>query len=579
MSVMKSGTISRDEIWSGEILVTGDVVVAPKATLTLLPGTVVLFAARSSDNTLLKRMSLHQMSKIPWVSGRVDLRHKCCIIVRGTLKAAGENDAKISIGNEGWGGSIMLYRRRPHEIRNCRIAYGAFGVMAGSDEAEITDSEFTDNTFGIFCKSACRIKGNLVRGNTIGIAASNCEPVITGNEIAGNSDTGILASFSKLTITGNRVSGNDLGILQMNSTENRIEENELSGNRIGVVSTNCVKCVIGKNTITGNTDAGIVNNGKNEALEVLGNEIGGSPRGMNSRENTEVTVTLNRFKALEVGMSFLDQSKGDVRENELREISEVGIECRDIAGVSLVKNVLQGVNRGIHCVDEAQAGVEGNLVESAGPGIECGGVAGVRVSGNTVTSAKESCVRYGMNAAGEVSGNVLKGRCGIEVSGTSHIRLEGNRVVTGETGINFRERSGGVVEGNDIQGEDGRDTTGICVSGGAEVSARSNGITKVVRGISASEQAQVRTEKNRIESLGTGIESSGAAAVRILGDEITSAGESCVRYGANAAGEVENVSLNGVRGIEAAGTSQVKVKGARIVAVDAGISYCEGAGG
>lgn len=44
-----SGMILTNQIWSGEIHVTGDVEVLPWSTLTILPGTVIKVAARSDD--------------------------------------------------------------------------------------------------------------------------------------------------------------------------------------------------------------------------------------------------------------------------------------------------------------------------------------------------------------------------------------------------------------------------------------------------------------------------------------------------------------------------------------------------
>ncbi|MCP4705530.1 MAG: hypothetical protein GY865_13095, partial [candidate division Zixibacteria bacterium] len=46
-----SGTLNEDETWSGTITVTGDVIVPEGMTLTLLPGTEVLFSANYDDTT------------------------------------------------------------------------------------------------------------------------------------------------------------------------------------------------------------------------------------------------------------------------------------------------------------------------------------------------------------------------------------------------------------------------------------------------------------------------------------------------------------------------------------------------
>src|SRR3989344_7751743 len=44
-----SGTIGRNQVWSGDISVTGDIIVEKGVTLTLLPGTIVTVTAFSDD--------------------------------------------------------------------------------------------------------------------------------------------------------------------------------------------------------------------------------------------------------------------------------------------------------------------------------------------------------------------------------------------------------------------------------------------------------------------------------------------------------------------------------------------------
>jgi hypothetical protein len=45
----KSGTLARDEIWSGDIYITGDIFVPEDVTLTIEPGTIIKMAANSDD--------------------------------------------------------------------------------------------------------------------------------------------------------------------------------------------------------------------------------------------------------------------------------------------------------------------------------------------------------------------------------------------------------------------------------------------------------------------------------------------------------------------------------------------------
>jgi len=48
-SATTSGDILTDEVWSGEVLVTGDVWLKPGVTLSIEPGVVVKFSDNSDD--------------------------------------------------------------------------------------------------------------------------------------------------------------------------------------------------------------------------------------------------------------------------------------------------------------------------------------------------------------------------------------------------------------------------------------------------------------------------------------------------------------------------------------------------
>jgi len=48
-SATTSGRLTQDETWSGNLLLTGDVEIPPRITLTVQPGTTVRFTAQSDD--------------------------------------------------------------------------------------------------------------------------------------------------------------------------------------------------------------------------------------------------------------------------------------------------------------------------------------------------------------------------------------------------------------------------------------------------------------------------------------------------------------------------------------------------
>jgi hypothetical protein len=88
-AVQKTGHISSDETWSGTIHITGDIQVDPGATLTVLPGTLILIAARSDDQhgghfTPVDRFN----PKDPPFEGdkRVEFWVQGTLLVQGTLR-------------------------------------------------------------------------------------------------------------------------------------------------------------------------------------------------------------------------------------------------------------------------------------------------------------------------------------------------------------------------------------------------------------------------------------------------------------------------------------------------------------
>ncbi len=94
--VSKTGEITSDEIWSGEIYITGDIIVVEPATLTILPGTKVIFSAHSDDQ--------HSGGEVPmdeWIAQHDDptqtleYAQSHCVMDVFTLIARGTPDEMI----------------------------------------------------------------------------------------------------------------------------------------------------------------------------------------------------------------------------------------------------------------------------------------------------------------------------------------------------------------------------------------------------------------------------------------------------------------------------------------------------
>ncbi len=101
------GTIERNEVWSGTIRVTGDIIVRPGATLTIQPGTTVLVSANSDRQNLmaipfwLKRGIAQERDQyIHQGEPYRDEEQHVTIWIDGTLNATGTAERRIVIRSD-----------------------------------------------------------------------------------------------------------------------------------------------------------------------------------------------------------------------------------------------------------------------------------------------------------------------------------------------------------------------------------------------------------------------------------------------------------------------------------------------
>ncbi len=87
LAITTSGTLTQDEIWTGEILITGDIVIPEGITLTVLPGTSITFSGDGSDNDV-ETAILNEL----WLG-------KSNLLVKGDLRIQGEEGGGESENN------------------------------------------------------------------------------------------------------------------------------------------------------------------------------------------------------------------------------------------------------------------------------------------------------------------------------------------------------------------------------------------------------------------------------------------------------------------------------------------------
>jgi hypothetical protein len=167
--------IKSDMVWSGRITVRGVVVVGRSATLTIKPGTTVLFEKIDSNDDGI---------------GDSEIR------VLGRLLARGTYDNPILFQSaaadphrKDWSYILFFTSGRENVVEHCVIKHGFSGLQAHFSTVNIANVTFQDNHEGLrFGRAKLNIKNNRFVDNDIGIRFTRMEgPVsITFNEIRDN---------------------------------------------------------------------------------------------------------------------------------------------------------------------------------------------------------------------------------------------------------------------------------------------------------------------------------------------------------------------------------------------------------
>ncbi len=228
-----SGTLTHDEIWSGRVHITGDVVVPEGLTLNIKAGTKITFANKSDYN-----------ANLPFAA---DLGiNKCNLIIKGDLKIQGTEDNEVIIGEKvydlntesiiNWGGIIFDGTNGDSVIEHCVVRYADIGIsFAGYSTAIITQNIIAENSVGIMVFGSANpwIKNNRIHHNILwGIFCyEDSFPIINDNIVEKN-EVGIGSTDSSSpTITCNTVANNKVGILIQGKSKPRNTNNQFIDNK------------------------------------------------------------------------------------------------------------------------------------------------------------------------------------------------------------------------------------------------------------------------------------------------------------------------------------------------------------
>jgi len=170
-------TLTKDTVWSGTVKVAGQVVVEKGATLTIRPGTKVVFMPGRQDDEGLSD------------SG---------IVVKGSIIAKGKPGARITFTSgtgmpkPGDWGEIKIFESPGSVFRDCDFSYGGWGLHVHESSVKVTRCTFTQNSFGGIRGKAgdLEVAHSRIEGMDIGLRYWKGSPYIHHNTITGNG-TGI----------------------------------------------------------------------------------------------------------------------------------------------------------------------------------------------------------------------------------------------------------------------------------------------------------------------------------------------------------------------------------------------------
>lgn len=211
--VKKSGVLSSDEIWSGRIMIMGDVTVPEGVTLTIQPGTIVGFNADTGKYKLTIDGSLY-------AEGNKDQRITFASLA---LETQAEDWIGLIFGKSSLNSRLGFCRFMHHSeilcysdslrITDCIFKECKIGVVCERSSPIIENSEFNNNRIGIKCIDGAEpeIRQNLIQANYNGILCEDSsDPSIVKNQIDHNYQHAIVChSASSPDITSNNIVSND----------------------------------------------------------------------------------------------------------------------------------------------------------------------------------------------------------------------------------------------------------------------------------------------------------------------------------------------------------------------------------
>jgi len=246
--------LTEDVSWRGEVLVEGTVTIAPQATLTLEPGTVVRFRRTAGNEN-----------------------GSAALLVQGRIHARGSNDKPVLFTSAfdgvmagDWDGIVLLASEKKNLMEHCRVEGAVTGFEGMFASLTMKHVQFAACRTGVkFRDSSAVIAGGGANGCGVGLFLRESEVDIMDANFSRNRQA-VIATGTSLYLAGTTFSSNEGVALTADSCRLRISGCSFTANGSGLRLNSCEGSV-SASRIDKNTDDGL--SLVKSRLKVNGNEL------------------------------------------------------------------------------------------------------------------------------------------------------------------------------------------------------------------------------------------------------------------------------------------------------------------
>jgi len=246
--------LAEDTVWRGEVLVQGVLAVAPQATLSIEPGTVVRFRRKGAQAPLLvvqgrivavgtretpviftssfaqpapgdwqgililgsEKKNQLEHCRIEGAETGIDVLFSS-VTLKGVWAEQGGTgirfqDALVVMDGGGASGcgTALSFTESEATLRNLSLTGNRQGLVALKSSIYLFEANLSGNKEAAFSCDGCRVKiqGGALLGNGSGATLLGCEGSVTGAKLVKNREFGLSIASSRVKVSGNLITGN-----------------------------------------------------------------------------------------------------------------------------------------------------------------------------------------------------------------------------------------------------------------------------------------------------------------------------------------------------------------------------------